>query len=218
MPKFSIVLLASALFGCAANGSAANFPSGNVKSWLAYSVIIGDHVVRFAIPPGINDDFLDSPVPQAINLEQPGLFDETGEGPRLLSRHWSYKKSRFDSAPGILTAYIGLKSSKIILRDMSDLQAAVIEHERLRRIKDDSGPPDHLSFEQVRLNAGDALLIYHQISPPTFAVPLDAHHFLLIYINGNDVSEPEWREDARAAAKAILDSIRIDPINQTKAK
>lgn len=212
MSRLTIVFLIFVMAGCAAISRAADFPSGNVKGWLAYSVIIGDQVVRFSIPPGVNNDFLDPPVPEVINLEQSELFDETGEGPKLLSRHWAYKKSRFDSTPGILTAYIGLKSSKYVLRGIEDLQQAVIEHERLRRIKDDGGPPEQLSFQQVHLNVGDALLIRHKTSPSTFAVTLDAHHFLLVYVSGNDVSEPGWREDAQAAAKAILDSIRIEPM------
>jgi hypothetical protein len=216
MNRCLAMLLAVTLIGCATMGGAASLPSGDTKNWITYRVEVGDQVVQFAIPPGVNEEFLDPPVSQRIDLEQLGLFDQAGAGPRLLSRHWDYRKGSHGPIGGTLRAYIGLWYVETILNSSNALQAAVVESNELRRTKDvlqggSGGPPDKISFEPAVLGGREALLVRHQTSPSNYAVTLDAHHYLLVYISGNYVTEPGWREDAKAAAEAILNSIRIEP-------
>jgi len=216
MNRCLAMLLTVTLVGCATMSGAASLPSGDTRDWITYRVEVGEHVVRFTIPPGVNEEFLDPPVPERVDLEQSGLFDQAGAGPRLLSRHWDYRNGSRGPIGGTLRAYIGLWHVQTILNSSNALQAAVIESNEQRRTKDvlqggSGGPPDNLSFEPTVLGGREALLVHHQTSPANYAVTLDAHHYLLVYISGNHVTEPRWRKDAKEATDAILNSIRIEP-------
>ncbi len=210
-------LLAFALVGCAVMGVAASLPSGDTKSWKTYSVEVGDQVVQFTIPPGVSKDFLDPPVTQHIDLQQPGLFDQTGLGPRLLSRHWDYRSSPFALVDGTLHAAIWLKNSEKPLTDSNALRAAVSEGQELSRIKDVmnggyTGPPNPATkFDATSVGGRQGFYVHYQTSLPDYVVAIDSHHYLVIYVDSSGVTHAGWREDAKAAANAILNSIRIEP-------
>lgn len=209
------ISLAIAAAGCVAMGGTISLPTGNTKNWMAYGVDVGDQVVRFRIPPGINEDFLDAPVPQRIDLEQYGLFNRADAGPKLLSRRWDYKLNSRESIAGTLRASIALWCSENVLDSIDALQSALEKNKELLKAKDISeggtgGPPDKMQFESAVVGGNQALLVHHQNSPSNYAMALDAHHYLLIYVSGRSVSRPGWHEDAVAAADAILGSIRIE--------
>jgi hypothetical protein len=204
------------LAACATAGGAGEVPSGDTRSWIAYHVEVGVQIVQFTIPPGVNEDFLDPPVPERIDLQQPGLFDRTGLGPRLLSRHWDYRVSPFASVDGTLRAYIALWHSDAALVDDDALRKAIEESKRLLRMKDlmeggKGGPPDAMRFEPAAIGGRRGLLVHHQTSPSHYVVTLDAHHYLTISVDVGGVTGRGWRKDARAAVNAILQSIRVEP-------
>ena len=210
------VLVAVTLIGCATMSGAASLPSGDTRSWATYRVEVGDQVVQFTIPPGESPDWPAFVIPQRIDLERQGTFDRANVGPELLARFWDYRTSRFAQVDGTLRAYILLWQSEKALDSAAALQAAVDENAKLSRIKDvmqggSGGPPDAMQFESAVVAGRAGLLVHHQTSPAHYAVSLDTHHYLTIYVSGSSITRPGWREDARAAADAILHSIRIEP-------
>jgi hypothetical protein len=211
------VLLALALAGCAAMSVAASLPSGDTRNWKTYQVEVGDQVIQFTIPPGVSKDFLDPPVPSQIDLQQPGLFDKTGRGPRILSRHWDYRSSPFALVDGTLNAVIWVKYSEKSLIDLSALQLVVSEGQELSRMKDlvkggYTGPPNPpTKFDSANVGGRQGLYVHYQTSLPDYVVAIASHHYLVIYIDSSGVSRPDWRADAKAAADAILRSIQIEP-------
>jgi hypothetical protein len=195
---------------------AASLPSGDIRSWTTYRLEVGDQVVQFTIPPGESQDWPAFEIPRRIDLEKPDMFDRANAGPGLLRRFWDYRTSRFAHVDGTLRAYIQLWQSEKTLDDAVALQGALDENAKLSRIKEmmqggSGGPPDAMRFESTVVAGRAGLLVHHQTSPANYAVSLDAHHYLTIYVSGSSVTRPGWREDARAAADAILQSIRIEP-------
>ena len=211
------MLFAIALVGCATMSGATSLPSGDTRNWITYRVEVGGQVVQFMIPPGVSKDFLDPTVPQHIDLQQPGLFDQAGSGPRLLSRHWDYRSGPFALVDGTLHAAIWLKNSEKPLIDSNALQAAVSEGQELSRIKDlmnggYTGPPNPTTkFDAISVGGLQGFYVHYQTSLPDYVVAIDAHHYLVIYVDSSGVTNVGWREDAKAAADAILSSIRIEP-------
>jgi hypothetical protein len=98
LPKFLCVavvtLFAISYLQCA---NAADSPSGNTQKWISYRVVIGDHLLAFRIPPGVNQESLDPPVLKRVDLNAKGLFDQVGWGPAILSRNWDYQKNSFSA-------------------------------------------------------------------------------------------------------------------------
>src|SRR5512141_2326904 len=132
---FLAMPLAIALIAFATMSGAASLPSGDTKNWITSRVEVGDQVVRFTIPPGVSKEFLDPPVPQKIDLQQQGIFDQV-RGPRILSRHWDYRSNPFALVDGTLQATIWVKYSEKPLVDLNALQAAVSDNQELARMKD----------------------------------------------------------------------------------
>lgn len=210
------MLLAVSLVGCATMSGAASLPSGDTRAWTTYRIEVGSQVVRFAIPRGESPDWPTFLIPKRIDLENPSIFDRANTGPKLLGRFWDYRTSRFAQVNGTLRAHILLWRSEKRLDDTVALQSALEENAELTRIKDvvqggSGGPHDVMRFESAVVGGRTGLLVHHQIGPAHYAVILDAHHYLTIYISGSSVTRSGWREDARAAADAILNSIRIEP-------
>ena len=216
MVRRLIVLMAVTLVGCATMGTATDLPSGDTKNWITYRVEVSDQIVQFTIPPGVNNDFLDPPVLQRIDLQQHGLFDETGQGPRILSRHWDYRGSPFALVDGTLVAKILLIQSEKPLSDLSALQAAISERQALLHKKDVNsgeytGPPNPpTSFEFTNVGGRQGFKVHYTTTLPDYAVAIDDHHYLIIYLDSSGVARPGWREDARAAANAIFQSLSIE--------
>jgi hypothetical protein len=217
MFRYLGLLLTAALIGCATMTGAVSLPSGDTKNWITYRVEVGSQVVQFAIPPGVNTNFLDPPVPQRIDLQQPGLFDQTGSGPRILSRHWDYQRSPTALIDGTLHAAIWVKQNEKILNSLGALELAVRESQELSRAMDVMrggyiGPPNPpIKFDAAKVGNHRGLYVHYKSSLPDYAVAIDDHHYLVIYVDSTGVTSPGWREDARAAAEAILNSIRIEP-------
>lgn len=215
MVRSLAMVLAVVLMGCAAMSGAASLPTSDTKNWVTYRVEVGDQVVQFTIPPGESPDWPAFAIPKRIDLKNPDIFDRANTGPGLLRRFWDYRTSRISQADGTLRAYILLWQSEKTLNDTAALQAAVEENAQLTRTKevmqgDSRGPRDVMRFEPAVVGGRTGLLVHHQTSPAHYAVTLDAHHYLTIYVSGSSVTRPGWREDARAAADAILQSIRIE--------
>lgn len=211
-----VTVLIVALEGCATTSGPASLPSGDTKNWVSYRVEVGDQVVQFTIPPGESPDWPAFAIPKRIDLENPGIFDRADAGPGLLRRFWDYRSGRSARVDGTLRAYILLWRSENRLDDAAALQAAVEENAKLTRIRDamrggSGGPPDVMQFVPAVVGGRAGLLVRHQTSPTHYAVSLDAHHYLTIYVSGSSVTSPGWREDAKAAANAIMNSIHIEP-------
>jgi len=213
----SAMLTALALTAYATISVAASLPSGEKKDWLVYRVEVDDQIVKFTIPPGVNEEFLDPPVPQRIDLQQPGIFDPTGRGPRILSRHWDYRSNAVALVDGTLKAAIWIERSEKSLIDLDALQAAVSENQELSHAKDVmsgeyAGPPNPTTkFEARSVGGRQGFYVHYRTSLPDYVVTIDSHHYLVIYVSASSISQPDWREDAQAAADAILQSIRIEP-------
>jgi len=214
--RFASLLLVITLAGCATLSGAASLPSGDTRHWLTYRVEIGDQVLQFSVPPGVNEDFMDPPVPKRIDLQQPELFDETGSGPTVLSRHWDYRKNMFSPILGTLVAGIGLYYSEQSLGSLTSLKDVVrthrelIQKQALARDPNDTGPPTPpVRFDSAKIAGKDAWYVSYRMLPSGYVVPLDEHHYLGIGVR-NGVNPIDWREDAQAAADAILKSIKIE--------
>jgi|JI10StandDraft_1071094.scaffolds.fasta_scaffold167338_2 hypothetical protein len=217
---FLVVAFVIVMNGCATMSDARNLPSGDTRNWITYRVEVGDQIVQFTIPPGLNKEFLDPPVPQSIDLHQPGLFDEAGLGPSVLSRHWNYQKNFYTHVDGTLEVTLSLKRSEGVLNGLDSLRQAIVkssERHRQKRIADQRssggyiGPPNPpIRFEELIVAGRPGLRVHFKLMLPDYEVALNDHYYLVIYINSS-VTEPGWREDAKAAAAAIFNSIRIDP-------
>lgn len=216
MALIRVVMLVVALTGCATIGGAVGLPSGDTKNWITYRVDVGDQIVQFTIPPGLSKGFLDPPVPQRIDFKQQALFDETGNGPEILSRHWDYRSSPFALVDGTLEAAIGVRHSEKTLNILTALQTAISESQEFSRIKDVmkggyTGPPNPPTrFDAIRVGGRQGFYVHYRTSLPDYVVTIDDHHYLVIYIDSSGVTRRDWREDAKAAADAILQSIRIE--------
>lgn len=216
MMRTMALVLVIALSGCGLAVGTKVRPSGDTKSWITHRVDIGDYVVQFTIPPGVSEVWLDPPVPLGVILGAPGVFDETGLGPELLSRHWDYQKNFYAHVDGTLTARIWLMSSEVKLIDLKSLESAIVETERRIHEKrsSDGGtrwpPVVPEVFEPRNIAGRQGLHVHYSISLPDYAVAIDEHHYLMFYAR-HSVSFPEWRKDANAAVDAIVKSIRIEP-------
>ena len=210
-----ISLLTIFLAGCATVRGGADQPSGDTRHWITYRVEIGDQVLQFSIPPGVNEDFMDPrEVPKRIDVQNPIANDTSSVG--VLLRRWDYRRSPFSPILGTLTASIGLIYSEKPLSDMVSVQEAVKQHnehmQNLEIARDPkyTGPATPpVRFDSVKISGRDAWYVSFRILPPSYVMPLDNHHYLGIGID-NGVYSGAWRENAQAAADAILKSIKIE--------
>lgn len=195
---------------------AAGGPDGDTKRWTTHRVAIGTKVVEFTIPPRESKDLPPFEIPARIDTEREDVFDEALMGPELLDRGWDYRESRLLHVDGTLSAYIGLRRSDRPLVDMHALQDAVRESSRLFAAKKYLASGSHgrsdnpVDFLPARIAGHDAWKVSYEMSQPDYVVALDAAHYLEIAVRYGGVSDPKYRADAKAAAKAILESIRIE--------
>lgn len=197
-------------------------PDGDTGDWKTYRVEIGTHIVQFSIPPGESRDYVPYEIPSRIDVVREGTFDQALIGPYLLRRRWDYRKSRFSPVDGSLAAYIELRRSEKPLNDMAALREAVTETSRLSAMQDylqsgsvgRSNNPD--GFSPAQIAGRSAWLVSFEMSPNAFVVSVDSAHYLRITIRYGGVTEPKFRADAKAAAAAILESIRIDEVGQER--
>jgi len=215
--NFSAGLLLMALLASGV-GHAAGMPDGDTRKWKTYRVEVGTHVVQFTIPPGESRDFPPFEVPSRIDTAREGTFDQALKGPSLLNRAWDYRKSRFSVVDGSLTAYIGLRRSEKPLIDMAALRQAITEASRLSAMQNylrsgSVGRSDNpRGFSPAQVAGRSAWLVSFEMSRNSLFVALDSAHFLRITILHDGVTDPKFRDSAKAAAAAILESLRIDEI------
>lgn len=215
-----LVLLIALLLNGASQ--AAGMPDGDTRKWKTYRVEVGKHVVQFTIPPGESRDRVPFEIPSRIDVVREGTFDQALIGPYLLRRGWDYRKSRFSPVDGSLVVYIGLRRSEKPLNDVAALREAVTEASRLSAMQDylrsgsvgRSNKPD--GFSPAQVDGRSAWRVSFEMSPDAFVVALDSAHYLRITIRYGGVTEPKFRADAKAAAAAILESIRIDEVGQNR--
>ena len=207
----SLLLLA----GCAS--IADGRPTGDTKNWNTYRVEVDGNIVSFNIPRGGSRAFPERSVPQRIDSSREGVFDEIGSGPYLLRRYWDYKKGRFADVDGTLWFYIALQQSKSVLTSPESLRNAIEDSNRLFAMKMflEEGRPrasdKALEFELEVVAGKQGLRVTYEISPDSYVVAVDEHHFLDISYGAGGFRDPAWRADALAAAKAIVQSIHIEP-------
>jgi hypothetical protein len=212
-----MLLVGLLLTACGTQGYAISSPSDDMRRWLTYRVEIGDQILQFTIPPGVNGDFLDSPtIPKRIDPQQDETFDKSGSA-EIFTRHWDYREGSFSPVVGTLVASIGLGYSQSSLDSLSDLQEEItrdrdlIQQQTIARDPRFRGPSTSpIRFDHVRIAERDALFISYRVLPPNYAVKLDVHHYLTISIR-NGVNPGVSREKAQIAADAILRSISIEP-------
>lgn len=214
LPRLFVVVV-WLIAGCATTNSAGSMPSGDTKHWKTYRIEVGDQIVQFTIPPDESPDWPVVDIPKRIDLTQPGIFDQANEGPKLLLRFWDYRASRYAQVSGTLRASILLWYSDIELHTLTNLQAGSENNDLLIASRDivmggNPGPKDPKRYEPVSIGGRMGLRVLHRITSPHYIVPIDAHHYLTISVDA-DVVRSGWQEDAKAAADAILNSIRIEP-------
>lgn len=220
--KFSSGLMLLIVLLISGVSHAVGMPDGDTRKWKTYRVEVGMHVVQFTIPPGESRDYVPFEIPSRIDVAREGTFDQALIGPSLLERAWDYRKSRFSVVDGSLTAYIGLRRSEKPLGDMAALREAVTEGSRLFAMQQylrsgsvgRSNSPD--GFSPAQIGGRTAWLVSFEMSPNAFVVAVDSAHYLEITIRYGGVTEPKFRADAKAAAAAILESIRIDEVGQER--
>jgi len=203
---------------------AAKGPDGDTKRWKTYRVEIGAHIVQFTIPPGESKDLPPFEIPSRIDLTRDGIFNQALIGPRLLQRGWDYREGRFSQVDGSLTARIGLRRSEKPLDDAAALQEAVKESSRLFAMKEylesgsagQSDNPD--GFSPAVVGGRNAWRASYELSQPALVVALDETHYLKITLRYGGVTDPKSRAAAKAAAAAILDSIRIEEAGKASGR
>lgn len=212
----TVVLVLLAMAGCQAVVVAAGRPSADTSGWKTYRVEVGAHVVQFTIPPGESREFPGFTIPTRIDLTRAAAFDEAHNGPSLLRRTWDYRASRFVVVDGSLSAGISVNRSERSLDSLDALRAAVEEANELYAMKmyAEEGrrrPSDKpVRFVAVRIADRDAWRVTYELSGLRYLVPLDRHHYLGIRVSYGGFARDDWRADAKAAADAILKSIRIE--------
>lgn len=214
--RAAVVWVLLAMAGCQAVVVAAGRPSADTSGWKTYRVEVGAHVVQFTIPPGESREFPGFTIPTRIDLARADAFDEANAGPALLRRFWDYRASRFVVVDGSLSAGIAVNRSERPLDSLDALRAAIEEASELDAMKmyaeegrrRASNKP--VRFERVSIAGRDAWRVSYELMRPEYAVPLDEHFYLGIGVDLDGFTRAEWRADAKAAADAILKSIRIE--------
>ena len=192
----------------------AGLPNHDTKHWNHYRVSIGACIVQFQLPPGQSADFPGFPIPKKVDVGDPTVFDSANNGPQIVLRYWDYRLNRFSKIYGTLEVVIGMEKSERRLDSYSQLEAAIQENfelEKIRQSRESKTPrtANSLSLERVIVAGKDGILAHQKIAPPYYILPIDDYNFLTIFVDGNSVSKPGWSEDAKAAAAAIFDSIRV---------
>lgn len=212
----SLVLLGCVvLTGCGVTAMAATRPTGDMRGWKTYRVQVDSQIVQFTIPPGESKDFPFFAIPQKIDFGGDDVFDDSGQGPALLTRYWDYRKSRFVAADGTLSVGIGVSLAWQPLGDEESLRAAVAE--AARRFDESNGRGPGLQDRPVRytpvvIGGRSWLRVKYRLSGDSYVTPLDDRHYLGVSISAGGFTRQDWRADAEAAAHAILQSIRILPL------
>jgi hypothetical protein len=212
-----VVVVWVLLAGCQAVVVAAGRPTGETRNWKTYRVEVGEHVVQFSIPPGESREFPSFTIPARVDLTRVELFDEALSGPTLLNRVWDYRSSRFVPVDGSLSAGISVNRSERPLDDLAALRQAVEESSRLYAMKmyveEGRRRPSNkpVRFDPVWIAGRDAWKVTYELIGPGYVVTLDQHHYLEIGVDYGGFMRQDWRADAKAAANAILNSIRIEP-------
>jgi len=203
---------------------AAKRLDGDTKHWKTYRVEVGAHIVQFTIPPGESKDLPPFEIPSRIDLTREGTFDQALMGPRLLQRGWDYRESRFSHVDGSLTARIGLRRSEKPLNDAAALQEAVKESSRLFAMKRYlesglTGQSDNPNgFSPTVVGGRNAWRVSYEMSPPALVVALDETYYLNITLLYGGMTDPKSGAAAKAAAAAILDSIRIEDAGKVSGR
>jgi len=196
---------------------AADLPSRDTKDWKLHRIDLGKQIVIFKVPQGESADWPRFDIPSRLTLDSPNLFDEAGEGPKLLARSWDYRANRFSIVYGTLHAYLVLWRSESELKSTDALRRAEEMSSDMIRATDirrggRGGPRDIKRYEVVTIGGKEGLLVRHSTTTPHYAVAVDANHYLTISISvQSNVSSPSWRVDAQGAVQEILRSIRIEP-------
>jgi hypothetical protein len=214
--RATVVLVVFAVAGCQAVVVAAGRPSADTSGWKTYRVEVGAHVVQFTIPPGESREFPGFTIPTRVDLTSADAFDEALAGPTLLRRVWDYRASRFVVVDGSLSAGISVNRSERSLDSLNALKTTVEEASELYAMKmyaeegrrRASNKP--VRFERVSIADRDAWRVSYELMRPGYVVPLDEHFYLGIGVDLDGFSRADWRADAKAAADAILKSIRIE--------
>lgn len=206
------------LVGCQTMASAGGWPTGDMKKWEQHNVQVDEAVVGFSIPPGASADYPEFEIPKKIDLGGANTFDEAMLGPTLLLRGWDYRSNRFSVVDGSLVVTINVSLSLEDLTDSSAIQHAVEESsrryaEKMRNEGHARAPNPPTRFDDLVINGKPWLRVSYKLSGAKYVTPLDNRHYLEVSLDANGFTRKDWQADARSAADAILNSIRINPAN-----
>lgn len=213
----SLVLLGCVvLTGCGVAAMAATRPTGDMRGWKTYRVQVDSQIVQFTIPPGESKDFPFFEIPKKIDIGGDDVFNDSGQGPALLTRFWDYRKSRFVVVDGTLGVGMGVNRASQLLGDEDSLRAAV--EEAARRFDESNGRGPGLQNRPVRyvpveIGGRSWLRVVYRLSEDSYVTPIDDRHYLGVSISAGGFTRQDWRADAEAAANAILHSIRIESVS-----
>jgi len=209
--RLLLLLYALALSACSVTPPRLQDPS----HWQAHRIDFGTQALEVRIPPGLNREFLDEPIPQSVDLSRPGLFDRIGFGPQLLSRHWEYCAGLTALPDGMLSATIVVRHSATPLDGLDSLEKAVAEGLSLWAAEQyaKSGKPSTtdriVKTDVVEIAGRRGLHVRYSASPSNYVVLLDSSNYLAIAVDYAGFTKAEWENDARKTARAILEGIRI---------
>lgn len=211
--RFLALLSCLMSVGCGGVALSSTRPTADTRTWKTYRVQVDDQIVQFTVPPGESKDFPFFAIPQKIDFGD--VFDDSGQGPALLTRYWDYRKSRFVAADGTLSVGIDVSLAWQPLGDEESLRVAVAE--AARRFDESNGRGPGLQDRPVRytpvvIGGRSWLRVKYRLSGDSYVTPLDDRHYLGVSISAGGFTRQDWRADAEAAAHAILQSIRILPL------
>jgi len=213
--RFLALLSCLMSVGCAGIATSSTRPTADTRTWKTYRVQVDDQIVQFTVPPGESGDYPVFKIPQRLDLGGRGVFDDIGLGPDLLRRHWEYRSSRFVHADGALHALIGFSRSEHPLVGDDALKTAVIEN-NLRFEETDGVVPEAqnvpVQFYPLTIGERHWIRVRYRLSGLEYVTPFDDRNYIEVSVRAGGFTRQDWRADAEAAANAILQSIRILPL------
>lgn len=190
-------------------------PSGDTSGWETKSVDMGEIVVSFRVPPGASSEYSNRPLPTQLDLADDSIFDDVNEGPVIFDRSWDYRNSSFSTVDGVLSFRIVLEKSNFPLASLESLTEAVRDNDRLSKMREylrtgeRASSNEPIKFIECKVGGAAGLRVVYELSDDAYVIALGRDSFLLMSINSGGFRNQDWSRDAKDAAKAMLQSVRI---------
>ena len=192
-------------------------PNGDTRAWHTHRVEMNRVVLSFRIPPNASSSYPNEPILTAVDLFDTRNFDLANQGPVIIERSWDYRKSRFVIVDGSLDFRISVEHSDINIDTPDALASAIRENHRLWEMReylmtnDRSASNETTKFVIAKVGNVVGIRMSFEISSDAYFVTIGANHYLSISVNSSGSREIKWTQDAKAASKALLQSINIVP-------